>query len=127
MMYARPEEYKKFFKEVLPILKQLDPNSAQIAADPMFREQLTSVMVQTAISLICFYLIVHLLIYVARVYEKAFANSYIKFYAWSAGILMTLTALLNLGNARIGIFIIPGLLFLFNAFGFKYVNQMQEE
>ncbi|WP_157679899.1 hypothetical protein [Bacteriovorax sp. DB6_IX] len=70
-------------------------------------------------SIILFFLLIHSLIYIAHYYDKSFAYSYTKLYAWSGGILMTLFAIINLLTPPAGLFLIPGAILLFIAVGMK--------
>ncbi len=127
LVYANPKTYHESFKIAYQSLRLVDPSIADGIKDPNFQNQLIQLMIQTVISIICIYLVIHFIIYIFRIYNKKFAHGYIKLYAWTGGVLMTIIALFNLGTPRVAMFLIPGLLLLFNALGFKHESQMKEE
>ncbi|WP_146037927.1 hypothetical protein [Halobacteriovorax sp. DA5] len=127
LVYANPQTYRESFKIAYQSLRLVDPNIANGIKDPHFQDQVIQLMVHTVISIICVYLIIHLIIYIFRLYNKKFAQSYIKLYSWTGGVLMISIALFNLDTPRVAMFMIPGFLLLFNALGFKHVDQMKEE
>lgn len=127
ILYTDPKTYEETLNTTATIMKQVDKSSAEIMKDPVFQKQIIDLMVQTTISLICVYLVLHLIIYLFRYYDKKFADGYLKFYSWTAGVLMPITALFNYQSPLVLMFVLPGMLLMFNAIGFKYVGQMKEE
>lgn len=127
IFYANPKVYLKIFKESGLILKQMGSEAAQMINDSGFQNEMATLMVQTVITIICVYLLIHLIIYFFRTKDANFAKGYLKLYAWTGGALMILTGLLGISTPSIAMFLIPGSLLLLNALGLKYVDQMKEE
>ncbi|AYF43686.1 hypothetical protein BALOs_0675 [Halobacteriovorax sp. BALOs_7] len=127
ILYTDPKLYEDYLSTTAKMMEQVDKASASMMKDPVFQKQIVDLMIQSAITLICIYLIIHLFIYLFRFYDKELADGYLKFYCWTAGVLMPIVALWDFSNPLVLMFIIPGIILLFNAFGFKYQRQMKEE
>jgi hypothetical protein len=82
-------------------------------------QQLWQLFITTLIGVLLVVLLIHLVIYIMHYAEKGFAYSYIKVYAWTGGVMMTLFAILNSLMPPSGLFLAPGLALLFVGLGMK--------
>ena len=118
--FTNKEEFQKIFDQAkLEVAKNMKLE-ANAVFPPSYAGELWQVMITTVVAILAMYALFHGIIYLSHYFNKKFAHNYVKFYAWSGGVLMNLFALIGITNIRARFFFIPGLLLLFVAFGMKY-------
>lgn len=105
------------------IVEQTSPqlNGAQI--DEKMISELWQLMVMSITMAIGLFLLIHFIVYAMHLMNVKMAEGYIKFYAWTSGILTILCSLFSL-NSLFGLFIIPGVLLVSLVKGFGYRKEM---
>lgn len=100
------------------IVEQANPQFKGQIDDRMITE-LWQIMTMSVMTMIGLFLVIHFIVYCLHAFDFKIAKGYIKFYAWTTGVLSTLFAVFNL-SSLFGIFLFPGILLITLGFGFGY-------
>ncbi|OIQ19895.1 MAG: hypothetical protein BM556_05255 [Bacteriovorax sp. MedPE-SWde] len=117
--FSNEQTFKSSYDFAVGVIKQSNPHLAGQMV-PEFYAQLWHVFMTTLVSIIIIYLLLHSIVYLLHHYGKSFAYGYIKLYAWSGGVLMTLFAIIGIQSLEGAMFLIPGIALLFVALGVKH-------
>ena len=117
--FYNKSSFDNIFNSSINILKMQGHNfSKQLS--PNFRDEIWLLFIQTLISMLLVYIVIHLICYICFFKNKKFAYSYLKLYCLSSGFFMLLYSVFNLSDFSKSIFLIPALLLLFSGYGTKF-------
>lgn len=119
------EKFDSLVELSLTILRAQNPQMMG-QLPPHFQNELWHLIVSTTLMFIIIFIVSHCIIYIFHLYNKDFAKSYIKFYCWSAGILLTIGAITGITQITTALLIIPGAMMLVVANGFKKFKKTEE-